>query len=101
MYLRAWRERNTVYVALRDTGIGIPEEERSRLFERFYKSDKARRSEGTGLGLAIAQNIVRLHGGKISVTSKQGEGSEFIFTLPMKRKKAAKRARKHVIKGLV
>lgn len=101
LYLRAWREKKTVHVALRDTGVGIPEEERSRLFERFYKSDKARRSEGTGLGLAIAQNIVRLHGGKISVTSTQGEGSEFVFTLPMKRKKAAKRARKHVLKGLV
>lgn len=101
LYLRAWREKNSVYVSLRDTGIGIPEEERNRLFERFYKSDKARRSEGTGLGLAIAQNIVRLHGGSISVTSEQGEGSEFTFTLPMKRKKAEKRARKHVLKGLV
>lgn len=101
LYLRAWREKNTVYVALRDTGIGIPENEQNRLFERFYKSDKARRSEGTGLGLAIAQNIVRLHGGRISVESTLGEGSEFTFTLPMKRKKAAKRARKHVLKGLV
>ncbi len=101
LYLRGWRERNTVYVALRDTGIGIPEEERSRLFERFYKSDKARRSEGTGLGLAIAQNIVNLHGGRISLRSEVGEGSEFTFSLPMKRKKAAKRARKHALKGLV
>lgn len=101
LFLRAWREKNTVYVSLRDTGVGIPEEERLRLFERFYKSDKARRSEGTGLGLAIAQNIVRLHGGKIFVSSTVGEGSEFTFTLPMKRKKAAKRARKHVLKGLV
>lgn len=101
LFLRAWREKNTVYVALRDTGVGIPEEERLRLFERFYKSDKARRSEGTGLGLAIAQNIVRLHGGKMSVDSEVGEGSVFTFSLPMKRKKAAKRARKHVLKGLV
>ncbi len=101
LYLRGWRENNTVYVCLKDTGIGIPEEEQSRLFERFYKSDKARRSEGTGLGLAIAQNIVRLHGGRISVQSTAGEGAEFTFTLPMKRKKAAKRARKHELKGLV
>ncbi len=101
LFLKARRKKNTVYVSLRDTGVGIPEEERVRLFERFYKSDKARRSEGTGLGLAIAQNIVRLHGGEISVTSTVGEGSEFTFTLPMKRKKAAKRARRHVLKGLV
>ena len=101
LYLRAWREKNTVYICLKDTGIGIPEEEQARLFERFYKSDKARRSEGTGLGLAIAQNIVRLHGGNISVTSTPGEGAEFTFSLPMKRKKAAKRARKHELRGLV
>lgn len=101
LFLRGWREKNTVYVSLRDTGIGIPEEEQPRLFERFYKSDKARRSGGTGLGLAIAQNIVNLHGGRISVKSKTGEGSEFVFTLPMKRKKAAKRARKHELKGLL
>lgn len=99
--IRAWREKNTVYVAVKDTGVGIPEAEQARLFERFYKSDKARRSEGTGLGLAIAQNIVRLHGGRIWVESTPGEGAEFIFTLPMKRKKAAKRARKHTLKGLV
>lgn len=101
LFLRGWREKNTVFVSLRDTGIGIAEEELSRLFERFYKSDKARRSGGTGLGLAIAQNIVRLHGGRISVQSIPGEGSEFIFSLPMKRKKAAKRARKHELKGLL
>jgi two-component system phosphate regulon sensor histidine kinase PhoR len=101
LFLRAWREKNTIYVCLRDTGIGIPDEEQSRLFERFYKSDKARRTEGTGLGLAIAQNIVSLHGGRISVTSTPGEGSEFTFSLPLKRKKAAKRARKHELKGLV
>lgn len=101
LFLRAWREKNTIYVCLRDTGIGIPEEEQSRLFERFYKSDKARRTEGTGLGLAIAQNIVSLHGGRISVASTPGEGSEFTFSLPLKRKKAAKRARKHELKGLV
>lgn len=101
LYLRGWRDKNTVYVSLRDTGVGIAEEERTRLFERFYKSDKARRSEGTGLGLAIARNIVKLHGGDITLQSEVGEGSEFTFSLPMKRKKAAKRARKHSLKGLV
>lgn len=99
--LRAWRDKNKVLVSLKDTGVGIPVEEQARLFERFYKSDKARRSEGTGLGLAIAQNIVLLHGGRIWVESTPGEGAEFIFMLPLKRKKAEKRARKHTLKGLV
>jgi signal transduction histidine kinase len=86
-----------VFVEVQDTGIGIPAEEQARLFERFYKSDKARRSEGTGLGLAIAKNIVQSHGGKISVESTPGEGATFSFSLPIGRKKALKRARKHAL----
>ncbi len=66
-----------------DTGAGIPEEELSRLFERFYKADKARRSEGTGLGLAIAKHIVLAHDGDIHVESELGRGSTFSFTLPL------------------
>jgi two-component system phosphate regulon sensor histidine kinase PhoR len=71
-----------IIVEVRDTGIGVSAEDQARLFERFYKSDKARRSEGTGLGLAIAKHIVQTHGGDISVTSKVGEGATFRFTLP-------------------
>lgn len=69
-------------VTVRDTGVGIAKEEQGRLFERFYKSDKARRSEGTGLGLAIAKHIVQSHGGEISVESDVGKGASFRFTLP-------------------
>jgi two-component system phosphate regulon sensor histidine kinase PhoR len=72
-----------VTVLVEDTGIGVAPEELARLFERFYKSDKARRSEGTGLGLAIAKHIVQAHGGDISATSVPGEGSTFRFTLPV------------------
>jgi two-component system phosphate regulon sensor histidine kinase PhoR len=72
-----------VMVDVQDTGIGISAEEQSRLFERFYKSDRARRSEGTGLGLAIAKHIIQAHGGDISVTSTPGEGATFRFTLPI------------------
>lgn len=71
-----------VVVDVSDTGIGISEEDQARLFERFYKSDKARRSEGTGLGLAIAKHIVQSHGGDISVSSVVGAGATFRFTLP-------------------
>jgi two-component system phosphate regulon sensor histidine kinase PhoR len=66
-----------------DTGSGIPEADLQRLFERFYKADKARRSEGTGLGLAIAKHIVQTHNGTISVASTLGKGSTFTFTLPL------------------
>lgn len=69
-------------ISVADTGVGIAKEEQARLFERFYKSDKARRSEGTGLGLAIAKHIVQSHGGEISVESDVGAGATFRFTLP-------------------
>jgi len=70
-------------VSVADTGIGIPETELPRVFERFYKMDRARRSEGTGLGLAIAKHIVMAHGGTISATSQPGQGAVFTFNLPI------------------
>ena len=73
---------NNILFAVSDTGIGIPVNEISRIFERFYKVNKARDDEGTGLGLAISRHIVSAHGGKIWVESVEGEGSTFFFTLP-------------------
>ncbi len=69
---------------VRDFGPGIPSEHQSRLFERFYRVDKARSREsgGTGLGLAIARHIVEQHRGRIWVESELGQGSSFLFTLP-------------------
>ncbi len=72
-------------IEVSDTGVGIPHEEQERLFERFYKSDKARHSEGTGLGLAIAKHIVQAHGGTIAVESELGKGSTFRIVLPGRR----------------
>jgi two-component system, OmpR family, phosphate regulon sensor histidine kinase PhoR len=67
---------------VRDTGPGIPVEERARVFERFYKADRSRASSGTGLGLAIVKHVVLNHGGRIWVESTPGQGATFAFTLP-------------------
>jgi len=72
-----------VVVDIADTGIGIPKEDLARVFERFYKGDKARAGEGTGMGLAIAKHVVEAHGGNIWVESEEGKGSTFSFSMPL------------------
>jgi two-component system phosphate regulon sensor histidine kinase PhoR len=72
-----------VAVQVNDTGAGILPEDLPRIFERFYKADRARRGGGTGLGLAVAKHAVEAHGGEISVESRPDEGSRFTFVLPV------------------
>jgi len=72
-----------VVISVRDTGIGIPAQDLPRIFERFYKADRARSGGGTGLGLAIAKHVVQAHGGRIWAESVEGEGSAFYFSLPV------------------
>jgi two-component system phosphate regulon sensor histidine kinase PhoR len=72
-----------VVFSVQDTGVGIPADDLPRIFERFYKADRARSGGGTGLGLAIARHLVQGHGGRIWAESVEGQGSKFYFTLPV------------------
>ncbi len=72
-----------VIVQVIDSGVGIPARDLPRVFERFYKADRARGSGGTGLGLSIARHLVESHGGHIWVESQEGVGSAFSFSLPI------------------
>lgn len=81
----ARRTGQRVEFSVRDFGPGIPYEHQRRIFERFYRVDKARSREsgGTGLGLSIARHIVNAHGGDIRVESELGRGATFAFSLPV------------------
>ncbi len=72
-----------VRFAVRDSGIGIPAESLSRIFERFYRVDKSRTGSGTGLGLSISKHIIEAHGGKIWAESDERRGSVFYFLIPL------------------
>ena len=85
---------------VRDTGVGIPQSELPRLFERFHRIEgqKSRSFEGSGIGLALVQELVRLHGGTIEVESEEGEGAAFTISIPfgtahLRRTRSASRAR--------
>jgi two-component system phosphate regulon sensor histidine kinase PhoR len=81
--LSARTEVGFVRFSVKDSGVGIPADDLERIFERFYKADRARSSGGTGLGLSIARHIVEAHGGKIWAESHEGRGSIFHFTVPV------------------
>ncbi|MBV9774733.1 MAG: PAS domain S-box protein [Gemmatimonadetes bacterium] len=80
--IRAWRADGAVCFSVADTGPGIPRADLPRIFDRFWQAKQTAR-EGTGLGLPIARGIVEAHGGSIRVESTVGEGTTFVFTLPL------------------
>lgn len=83
--INVYQNKNQVEIEVKDTGIGIPKEDIPRLFERFYRVDKARSRSagGTGLGLAIVKHILELMNGKIKVESELGKGTSFILSIPL------------------
>ncbi|HLG01197.1 MAG TPA: ATP-binding protein, partial [Acidimicrobiia bacterium] len=80
----ASRDGTDVVFHVTDTGIGIPESDRERIFERFYRVDRARSRQtgGTGLGLAIVRHVAHVHGGSTQVRSEEGAGSTFLLVIP-------------------
>jgi two-component system phosphate regulon sensor histidine kinase PhoR len=81
--LSAQRSEGFIDFSVQDSGVGIPADALPRIFERFYKTDRARSGGGTGLGLSISRHIVEAHGGSIWVESEEGKGSTFFFTMPI------------------
>lgn len=81
----AEREEGRGVISVRDTGIGIPQHEQRRVFERFYRAEKSRQhtSSGTGLGLAIVKNLTQAQGGQVRLWSQPGKGSQFDILLPI------------------
>ena len=83
--VRCWSTPEEVLVSVRDTGVGIPEEDQERIFEQFEQGslENGRRPGGAGLGLALSKEFVELHGGRMWVESEAGNGSTFTFSLPL------------------
>jgi two-component system sensor histidine kinase VicK len=83
--ISAGLKENFIWMEVADNGIGIPPADRSRIFERFYRVDKARSREsgGTGLGLSIAKEIMKRHHGTLELVDRPGPGSTLRMTLPV------------------
>ena len=81
IYVKLYSDDGKIKLSVKDDGIGIAEEEKDKIWNRFYRGDSSRSTKGTGLGLNFVREIARLHGGEMSVESTIGEGSEFVLTI--------------------
>ena len=90
--IKSKKEGKNIQVCIKDNGIGIPEDQQDKLFEKFFRSENARKlsTEGTGLGLYITKNIIEGSGGEIWLESNENKGSSFYFSLPIKSNKIIK-----------
>ena len=75
-------DRSFARIVISDTGIGVSERDKQKIFQRFYRGSKSRTHQGNGLGLSLAASVARAHGGRITVESNEGEGSVFTFSVP-------------------
>jgi signal transduction histidine kinase len=85
VHVRTHREHDEARIDVTDTGLGVPPQDRSKIFERFYRGRNASAATGTGLGLAIASWIAAQHGGTIQLAGTQGDGSTFSLRIPLTR----------------
>lgn len=94
IWFRGWEDKGKVTLAIRNSGKGIPKNELPHVFDRFYKVDKSRGTDkmGAGLGLYLVKTIISLHGGQITVSSVEGQYTEFSFVLTAHRKKTEENA---------
>jgi len=83
LQVNARQEDDVVIFSVQDNGVGMAQKDLNRIFERFYKADRARAGGGTGLGLAISKHMVEAHGGEIWVESEEGVGTTFYFSIPI------------------
>ena len=84
--VKQFTKDNNIIIEVIDNGMGIPKEDQSKIFQRFYRVDKSRcrNTGGTGVGLTICKSIIDLHNGNIEVKSEVNKGSEFIVSIPYK-----------------
>jgi two-component system, OmpR family, phosphate regulon sensor histidine kinase PhoR len=87
VWLHTWAENDHILIAIKDSGVGIPADQISQLFTRFFRARNVERTTpGTGLGLSISRRIVEMHGGDIRVESELEVGTTFTITLPLRQK---------------